>query len=33
MVSFNDEVILIGDGVGETEVIAGDRLDKYDEIV
>lgn len=32
MVVFNNEVVIIGDGMNETGHIAGDNLNKYDEI-
>jgi len=34
LVTFNDEVVVIGDGIeNEHLVIAGDRLNKFDEIL
>jgi biopolymer transport protein ExbD len=33
LVTFNDEVIIIGDGTKEPVFIAGDKLHKYDEIM
>jgi hypothetical protein len=32
MVAFNNEIVIIGDGMHETGHIAGDKLQKFDEI-
>lgn len=33
IVTFNDEITIIGDGKGDPVTIAGDKLNKFDDIV